>query len=223
MCDSWESNHVPCSEPSNSGFGVYSDLADGVKVSEPEKERVAQSFQSATLVPGVDFYNDVLYLYEHVLLGYPESELVDLATQAVLDAKQFVKECSFRDDEEQLLTFFCQLLPSLTDKEIEFKRGLLPGEVVVMPLHATIRELKRAAESALRDTYCITERFVVMGIKGLDEMEVLFEVAESGAEVGVRGSGIDLDTPLRYEGGSDTWMVRCECGARDDDGERMVA
>ncbi|KAM1956418.1 hypothetical protein ACFX16_025839 [Malus domestica] len=162
------------------------------------RKRVAQSFQSATLVPGVDVYNDVLYLYEHVLLGYPypESELVDLATQAVLDAKQFVKECSFRDDEEQLLTFFCQLLPSSTDKEIEFKRGLPPGEVVVMPQHSTIRELKQAAESALRDTYCIIERFVVMGIKGLDEMVVLFGVAKSGAEVGVRGSGIDLDTPL---------------------------
>ncbi|XP_048422241.1 PHD finger protein MALE MEIOCYTE DEATH 1 [Pyrus x bretschneideri] len=202
------------------------DLADGVKVSEPGKEIVAQSFQSATLFPGVDVYNDVLYLYEHVLLGYPESELVDLATRAVLDAKHFVKECPFRDDEEQWLTFFCQLLPSSTDKEIEFKRGMPPGEVVVMPLHATIGELKRAAESALRDTYCITEQFVVMGIEGLeemDDMEVLFGVAESGAEVGVRGSGIDLDTPLRYEGGSDTWMVRCECGARDDDGERMVA
>ncbi|CAN6706396.1 unnamed protein product [Malus baccata var. baccata] len=166
------------------------------------RKRVAQSFQSATLVPGVDVYNDLLYLYEHVLLGYPESEL----------------ECSFRDDEEQLLTFFCQLLPSSTDKESEFKRGLPPGEVVVMSQHSTIRELKRAADSALRDTYCIIERFVVMGIKGLDEMVVFFGVAESGAEVGVGGSGIDLDTPLRYEGGPDTWMVRSVCGARDDDG-----
>ncbi|RXI05824.1 hypothetical protein DVH24_017866 [Malus domestica] len=56
------------------------DLADGVKVSEPEKEIVPQSLSSAALVPGVDVSNDALYLYEHVLLGYPESELVELAT-----------------------------------------------------------------------------------------------------------------------------------------------
>ena len=44
------------------------------------KEIVLQSLSSAALVPGVDVSNDVLYLYEHVLLGYPESELVELAT-----------------------------------------------------------------------------------------------------------------------------------------------
>ncbi|KAM1189729.1 hypothetical protein ACFX2J_025372 [Malus domestica] len=89
-----------------------------------------------------------------------------------------------------------------------------------------VRELKRAAESALRDTYFITERFEVMAIEGLGEMEdmePLFGVAESGVAVAVRGSGIDLDTPLRYEGGSDIWIVSCDCGATDDDGERMVA
>ncbi|KAI5311471.1 hypothetical protein L3X38_000197 (mitochondrion) [Prunus dulcis] len=127
-----------------------------------------------------------------------------------------------KGEEEQWLTIICRLLPSSTDKEIEVKRGLPPGEIVVVPMHATIGDLKKAAESALRDTSFITEWFVVIGIEGLDEMEdmeVLFGVVESGAGVGVSGSGIDLDTPLRYEGGSDTWMVRCECGARDDDGE----
>lgn len=127
-----------------------------------------------------------------------------------------------KGEEEQWLTIICRLLPSSTDKEIEVKRGLPPGEIVVVPMHATIGDLKKAAESALRDTSFITEWFVVIGIEGLDEMEdmeVLFGVVFSGAGVGVSGSGIDLDTPLRYEGGSDTWMVRCECGARDDDGE----
>ncbi|KAM1295453.1 hypothetical protein ACFX2H_015255 [Malus domestica] len=75
------------------------DLADGVKVSEPGKKIVAQSFQLATLFPGV---------------------------------------------EELMYTMMCF---------IEFKRGLPPVEVVVMPLHVTIGELKRVAESALGDTY----------------------------------------------------------------------
>lgn len=202
------------------------DFADGVKVSEPEKEILPLPLPSPAPVPGIDVYSDVLYLYEHVLLGYPESGLVELATQAVLDAKHFVKECPFRDEKEQLLTIFCQILPNLTDMEIELKRELPPSEIVVLPLNATVGELKQEAESALRDTYCITERFVVMEIKGMeesDDRDVLLGAVHSGTEVGVRGTGIDLDTPLKYQGGSDTWMVRCECGATDDDGERMVA
>ncbi|XP_050379289.1 PHD finger protein MALE MEIOCYTE DEATH 1 [Argentina anserina] len=202
------------------------DLDDGEKVSEPEKEIVfSLPPLPAAIVPRIDVYSDVLYLYEHVLLGYPESELVELATRAVLDTKHFVKECSFKDDKENLLTLFCQILPTLTDKEME-QRELPPGEIVTVPLNATVGELKHEAESALRDTYCITERFVVREIKGLeesDDMDVLSGAVQSGTEVGVRGSGINLDTPLRYQGGSDTWTVRCECGATDDDGERMVA
>lgn len=57
----------------------------------------------------------------------------------------------------------------------------------------------------------MTEQFVVTEIKGLeesDDMDVLAGAVQSGTEVGVRGNGIDLDIPLRYEGGSDTWMVR---------------
>ncbi len=110
------------------------DLDDEDKASEPEKEILPLPPPPAALVPGIDVYNDVLYLYEHVLLGYPESGLVGLATQVVLDTKHFVKECLVTDDTEQLLTLFCQILPSFTDKGIEFKRELPPGEIVVMPM-----------------------------------------------------------------------------------------
>lgn len=43
---------------------------------------------------------------------------------------------------------------------------------------------------------------------------------ESGSDVWARGYGIPFENELRYEGGADNWTVRCECGARDDDGER---
>ena len=51
---------------------------------------------------------------------------------------------------------------------------------------------------------------------------MLFGAVESGAELCVRGTGIGLENRLRYEGGADNWVVKCECGAQDDDGERMV-
>ena len=109
------------------------------------------------------------------------------------------------------------------------QEGLACGEVVVVPLHATVGDLKRAAEAALRDTYCIAERLIVTDIKELMDVsdeEVLFGLIQSGVELCVRGIAIDLLTPLKYQGESesaDNWKVRCECGAQDDDGERMVA
>nr|XP_023897065.1 PHD finger protein MALE MEIOCYTE DEATH 1-like [Quercus suber]POE55257.1 phd finger protein male meiocyte death 1 [Quercus suber] len=201
------------------------ELRHGVKVSEPEAENFPEPLPAPALVPGNDVYSDVVYLYKNVLLDYPGSHLVELATQAVLDSKHFVKEWPFIDEEEQLLTFVCRLMPILCDIGTELKE-LPSGEIVVVPLHATVGELKLAVECALRDTYCITEGFEVMEIEDLEELEdneVLFGVVESGVELHVRGSGIDIENRLNYQGGADNWMVRCECGAQDDDGERMVA
>lgn len=59
-------------------------------------------------------------------------------------------------------------------------------------------------------------------MEGMEDEEVLFGAVQSGSEVWVRGIGMDLDTDLKYEGEVDNLTVRCECGARDDDGERMV-
>ncbi|XVF16507.1 hypothetical protein REPUB_Repub10bG0037000 [Reevesia pubescens] len=43
------------------------------------------------------------------------------------------------------------------------------------------------------------------------------------AEILVRGSGIDLDSNHRHEGGTNNWIVRCKCWAQDDHGKMMVA
>lgn len=210
-------------------YTIHEEGDHTVMDSEPDTEIALSKPQlqlSQTLLPGVDVYNDVVYLYKQVLVAYPESESVQVSTQVVLDTRHFVKEWPFKDEEEQLLTFICNLMPSLSERESEFKKGLPPGEIVVVPLHATVEELKKAAEIAFRETYCITEKFTVTEIENFGEREddeVLFGMVESGMEVNVRGFGLDLDTPLRYQGGTETWMVRCECGARDDDGERMVA
>ena len=137
-----------------------------------------------------------------------------------------MKEWLQRDEMEQILTFFCRLKPNFGDMKSELDIEPPPGEVVMVPLHATVGDLKRASESALRDTYCIAEGLMVTKVTELVQLsdeKVLFGVLESGAELCVRGISIDLGTSLKYQGGSDNWKVRCECGARDDDGERMVA
>lgn len=99
------------------------------------------------------------------------------------------------------------------------------GEIIVVPMHATVGELKQAVENALRDTDSITEKFVLMEISELEELEdeeLLFFSVFSGSELCVRETGIGLENRLRYEGGADNWVVKCECGALHDDGERMM-
>ncbi|CAJ1970876.1 unnamed protein product [Sphenostylis stenocarpa] len=205
------------------------DLGKGYKAPDVDPEvmtYVDQPVVESSWVPGNDVYCDVLFLYKNVLLGYPDSEAVDLAVQTILDSRYFVKEWPERGEvEEQSLTFICRLQPNFVDRKYELK-GLPCGEVVVVPLHATVGDLKRVAEAALRDTYCIAERLIVTDIKqlmGVSDEEVLFGLIQSGVELCVRGIAIDLCTNLKYQGGSDNWKVRCECGAQDDDGERMVA
>ncbi|KAJ4962060.1 hypothetical protein NE237_021970 [Protea cynaroides] len=178
------------------------------------------------LSPGSDVYMDILFLYRTVLEGYPLTEQVGLATRIVLDCKHFVKEWPSNDMADELLRFECGLILSPTDFESFLTRPLPPGEMVVLQPYATVGELKMAAESAMRDTYCLMERFEVMELEGFSEVkdgEVLFGTVESGAQVWVRGTGLDMVTELRYEGGADNWTVDCSCGAKDDDGERMVA
>ncbi|XP_038891393.1 PHD finger protein MALE MEIOCYTE DEATH 1 [Benincasa hispida] len=202
------------------------ELRNGAQLTE-EQESTQNS--EPTLTPGNDIYSDVLCVYRSIFLDYPESDMVELATQGVLDSKHFVKEWPLRDEEDHLLTFIIRLMPRLTftQSESELKSDFMPsGEVVVLPLHTTIGEVKEAAEKALRDTYYVTEQFEVKEIQNLEnseDREVIFGAAESGAELFVKGMGMDLETPLKYQGGVDTWKVRCECGAGDDDGERMVA
>ncbi|XP_050375159.1 PHD finger protein MALE MEIOCYTE DEATH 1-like [Argentina anserina] len=80
------------------------------------------------VISDLDVYADVLYLYEHVLLGYPESGLVQSDLQAVLDTKLLVKDFSFSNDEDKKLTL-CGRLPSLKDKDSVFPNEWLEGSV----------------------------------------------------------------------------------------------
>ncbi|GJR75687.1 PHD finger protein-like protein [Tanacetum coccineum] len=113
--------------------------------------------------------------------------------------------------------------------ETELTRPLPPGEVVMVTPWMAIGQLREKTHSALRDTYCLMDRFVVSqigGLKGMQDNVLLSYAVLAGEQVWVRGFGLDLDTVLRYEGGDGYVMeskVDCLCGACDDDVERMVA
>lgn len=174
--------------------------------------------------PGLSPYDDILYLYQNLLLTYPDSEMYSEASQVILNCKSFVKEWSYQ--EQNPLTVSCQVQPNHEELLRDFTRLLPPGELVVVPGNATIKELKSATEKALRDTYCIMETFEVLEIRNryLERLDDKVDLKSQGkTEFLVKGFGLDTGTELRYEGGFDDWTVDCKCGARDDDGERMVA
>jgi len=122
-----------------------------------------ESSTSSSSVHGNDMHSDVVYLYKNVLLGYPASEAVELSVQTILDCRD-VKEWKWRDEMEQVLTFICHLKSNFIEYKSDFK-GPSCGEIVTVPLHATGKDLKQAAEAALRDTCCLAERLIVTDLK----------------------------------------------------------
>ncbi|XP_021730833.1 PHD finger protein MALE MEIOCYTE DEATH 1-like [Chenopodium quinoa] len=195
------------------------------KKSSREKASV-EPVLALTEASGIDIYRDVCILYKQVILDQSDSNILGLSVRVLLDSKHFMKEWPFKDEDDQLLRFICQVLPTSSELEMELSKNLSPGEVIVLPLHASFGDLKVAVQQAFRDTYCIMERYTVTDIEDLGSLydkEVIFGAVQSGSVVTVRGSGIDLKSEFRYEGGPDNWTVRCSCGATDDDGERMVS
>ncbi|CAI0400358.1 unnamed protein product [Linum tenue] len=199
---------------------------------QEEKQGSERKFQERRgIFPGIDLYTDMSYLYENVLVSYPDSELVDIATLTVLDSKHFVKEWPWNDRCDQLLRLLFRVDTIDGHRKQDF------SEIVVLPPDANMVELKQAAEEALRDTYATMEDVEVIEVKGMedaDDDQSLSGEIEPGSEivvkVAVTGGGKEVmsrcgsGSDEQYEGGgADNWRVKCECGARDDDGERMVA
>lgn len=155
---------------------------------------------------GINLHQDVVFIYENVLLMYSASSSVGMATRVILEGKQLVKEWpNEKEVVNGLMTVTCQVLPSFDELETDLTRRLTPGETVVVPSWFTISDLKLVVQHALRDTYCIMDEFVVTQIGGLKAVEdemVLSDIVEPGGHLWVRGTGLDLVTMLRHEDGA---------------------
>ncbi|KAK2644595.1 hypothetical protein Ddye_019790 [Dipteronia dyeriana] len=89
-------------------------------------------------------------------------------------------------------------MPSFLDVEAKSTWKLALGELVKVPLHATLLELKRSAECALHDAYCIMEILVITELENMEEMEdeeVLFGVIESEDDEGEQMVACDICEP----------------------------
>ncbi|KAK9941519.1 hypothetical protein M0R45_007224 [Rubus argutus] len=178
---------------------------------------------------------DLKFLYDSILhpdtmLSYaPQAirESVIDAASKLLDCKQFIKD--YKADKMEVedpsdIHLWCHVELSDHPKD-DF---VLPPELIVLPLNATLADLKNEATKAFQEVYAMFKRFEVEELYGCgsikDSITAKLLVGTSGS-VHLKGKcpakhGLNR---FRMERGIESWIVDCTCGTRDDDGERMLA
>ncbi|CAI5977113.1 unnamed protein product [Closterium sp. NIES-64] len=129
------------------------------------------------------------------------------------------------EEEDGTIRVLCSI--DARDADTARDWSIPPPELITLPPEATVSDLKAAACRAFAQTYPVARHMQVTALPedlaDLDDDDVLFGSLDSGASLLLAISSLDAHSEWRYEGGNDTWAVRCVCGARDDDGERMIA
>ncbi|PRQ22369.1 putative chromatin regulator PHD family [Rosa chinensis] len=196
---------------------------------------VGRSELKPNFPPEQQILGDLKFLYDSILhpdtmLSYaPQAvreNVVDAATK-LLDCKQFIKD--FKPDkmlaaDPSGIHLWCHVQLSDHPKD-DF---VLPPELIVLPLNATLADLKSEATKAFQEVYAMFKRFEVVELFGCgsinDSITAKLLVGTTGS-VDMKGKcpakhGLNR---FRMERGIESWIVDCICGTKDDDGERMLA
>ncbi|XWS33074.1 hypothetical protein CRYUN_Cryun22dG0047400 [Craigia yunnanensis] len=179
---------------------------------------------------------DLKYLYESMLhpqtmLSYAPDLTRNLAissAEKLLDCKQFVKDYKLEKlcgGNGVVVCLSCQL--ELVDHSEEIASDP-PVELVVLPVNATVSDLKIEASKAFQEVYLAFRRFQAEELLGYGSVEDSTQVKllmGSTESVRVRGRCLGKNGLSKFtvERGIERWTVDCSCGAKDDDGERMLA
>ncbi|CAI8603163.1 unnamed protein product [Vicia faba] len=176
------------------------------------------------------------YLYESLLhprmmLNYVDEETRTLAmssAQKLLDCKQLIKDyCTEMLPVSDLYKIRISCQVELVDQPEDSAAGT-PPEIIVLPTNATVSDLKIEAANVFQDVYLMFRRFQVdelLGYSGVDDSTQVKHLLKPNEVVCIRGrcSGKNGLSKFRMERGLERWTVECSCGAKDDDGERMMA
>ncbi|KAK4280508.1 hypothetical protein QN277_012128 [Acacia crassicarpa] len=175
------------------------------------------------------FYNSLLH--PQMMLSYDPGETRAIAmssAQKLIDCKQFVKD--FKPETLPLtnpskIRFSCQI--ELEDESEDFAAHL-PPELVILPVNATISDLKLEATNAFQDVYVMFRKLQIDELLGYnvdDSSQVKHLSGSMFNAVRLRGKCIGKNglSKFQMERGTERWTVDCSCGVKDDDGERMLA
>lgn len=158
----------------------------------------------------------------------PKRDVAIRSAMTLLDCKQFMKDYL---PEKFLLAskpHAIQLLCEVDLMEYSEENINPPPELLILSSDATISDLKLEASRAFQDVYLLFRRFQaeeLMGYGGVDDSTQVKLLLGSAEYVRVRGKcyGKNGLIKFRMERGVERWTVDCSCGAKDDDGERMLA
>ncbi|XP_071732506.1 PHD finger protein At1g33420-like [Rutidosis leptorrhynchoides] len=181
---------------------------------------------------------DLRYLYEALLhprsmvnhVPITKSDAMVNSAMKLLDCKQFVKnyhpEQFFAKRNPSSLVLSCK--PELIEQTEEISVNV-PPEHIILSTNATIHDFKVEATKAFQEVYLILRRFhaeELVGYRGVDDSTQIKLLIGSNVEaVSLCGNcfGKNGLSKFRMERGEETWTMDCSCGAKDDDGERMLA
>lgn len=154
-------------------------------------------------------------------------DVIDSATK-LLDCKQFMKDY-YRPDKRMVDNPFAIQLWCYVEFSEHLKEDpTIPPELVVLPSNATVADLKTEATKAFQQVYAMLRRFEARELVDYgpleDSITIKFLVGQSGT-VRIKGTCTSKYalSHFRMEKGQENWIVDCMCGAKDDDGERMLA
>ncbi|KAJ7949628.1 PHD finger protein [Quillaja saponaria] len=172
-------------------------------------------------------FDSIVHPYKTVGYRYQLREQVADSARKLLDCKQFMKD--YKPDRVTANLPLSIRLWCHVDIEDQSKdEPSPPPELIVLPLNATVADLKTEATKTFQDVYAMYKRFQAEQLleygKIEDSLTLKFLLGTSGS-VRIYGKcpakhGLNR---FRMERGTETWKVDCPCGAKDDDGERMLA
>lgn len=174
-------------------------------------------------------YESLLHLQNMVGNGNEATRvLASGAAEKLLDCKHFVKDYLVENmspmTNPSLTCLSCQV-ELIDDSEHTVNA---PPELIILPPNATVSDLKLQTSKAFQDVYLMFRRFQaeeLVGYANVDDTKLVKLLLGSAKAVRVRGRcpGKNGLSRFRMERGVERWTVDCSCGAKDDDGERMLA
>ncbi|CAK9319458.1 unnamed protein product [Citrullus colocynthis] len=209
-------------EPSSVSLNAASDSTESSISSYPSEEN---------LLLDLRFLYDAM-LHPHSMVNYGPQATREAAVSSALkliDCKQFVKDYKPEKLSTKLNPFsICLLCEVEVVEDSKDNSSRPPPELVILPSNATMSDLKLEASKAFQDVYLMFRRFQAEeivdhgGVDDSTQVKLLFGQTESVCVRGRCQGKIALNR-FRMERGVERWTVDCSCGAKDDDGERMLA
>ncbi|CAM0883894.1 unnamed protein product [Alopecurus aequalis] len=183
------------------------------------------------LVHDLRFLYDALLNPETMLSSQPEVVAASSQNAAakILDCKQFIKHYDETAPEALLNPLLTSVSCSIELLDHPKDYTAPPVELIILPASATLFELKIQAARVFQETYLMFHSFQAEELPdfpNISDTTPVKHVLGSSQLVRVRGRCTGDHRRIvqfRMERGLENWTVDCTCGAKDDDGERMMA